>query len=271
MEKMVKKVVSSGWLGSESNSDSPGKRMIGSAMVISMFVHSLLLAAILVVKSMPQAVTIPVQKEEIKTNIVFLNDPGSGGGGGGSPMPAPPKPTEIPKHKRIELVPIVALPISEAPPPVPVLNVSIEANSASILQMNGVSPISLGTYAGGGSGGGIGSGKGDGVGPGTGGGFGDGAYAPGNGVTEPVLIYQVQPSYNPDAMRARIQGVVLLEAIVMPDGRVGKVRVIKSLDTKYGLDEEAVKAAKKWLFQPGMRQGQKVPVVIQIEMSFRLH
>ena len=271
MEEKTKKVVSSGWLGPESSSDFPDKRRIGRAMIISIFIHSLVLVAILVVKNMPQAVTVLIQREEIKANIVFMKDFGPGGGGGGSPMPAPPKPLEIPKHKMPDSIPVVSPPVSELYPPVPTLSAPIETNSANILQMSGSNPISLGTYSGGGSGGGIGKGGGDGVGEGTGGGFGDGAYAIGNGVTEPVLIYQAKPGYSPDAMRARIQGAVLLEVIVMPDGTVGKIRIIKSLDTKYGLDDEAVKAAKKWLFQPGTRLGQKVPVIIQIEMSFRLH
>jgi protein TonB len=74
-------------------------------------------------------------------------------------------------------------------------------------------------------------------------------------VTPPRLIKDAKPSYTGDAMRAQIKGVVVLEAIVERDGKVGEVRVKQSLDREYGLDEEAVKAVKRWRFVPGMKDG----------------
>ena len=56
----------------------------------------------------------------------------------------------------------------------------------------------------------------------------------------------------------------------MPDGSVGNVHIIKSLDTTFGLDQEAIATIKKWRFKPGMLRGQPVPVLIVIEMSFTL-
>jgi protein TonB len=64
--------------------------------------------------------------------------------------------------------------------------------------------------------------------------------------------------------------VVVLECVVMPDGTVGEVHVTRSLDAVFGLDQEAIKAAKQWRFVPGMKQGQPVPVLISIEMEFTL-
>ena len=75
----------------------------------------------------------------------------------------------------------------------------------------------------------------------------------------------------PDAMRAKVQGVVELEAVVGPNGVITEIRVLKSLDRAFGLDEEAIKTAKQWLFRPGRFQGQNVPVVVVIQMEFRLH
>ena len=46
----------------------------------------------------------------------------------------------------------------------------------------------------------------------------------------PSVLTEVKPSYTADAMRAKIQGVVMVEAVVLPDGGVGQVRVIRSLD-----------------------------------------
>jgi TonB family protein len=132
--------------------------------------------------------------------------------------------------------------------------------------------LGIGTNGGAGSGKGTGSGPGDGsgVGPGTGGGFGGGAYRPGNGVTQPQLIREVKPNYTADAMRAKIQGVVWLEAVVTENGSVSQVRVTRSLDPTFGLDLEAERTVKKWLFRPGTRLGQPVATLIEIEMSFTL-
>ena len=71
-------------------------------------------------------------------------------------------------------------------------------------------------------------------------------------------------------MRARIQGIVALEAIVLPDGSVGRIRVIRSLDNAFGLDDEAVTAVKQWRFAPGTLAGRPVPVLVNIELAFTL-
>ena len=71
-------------------------------------------------------------------------------------------------------------------------------------------------------------------------------------------------------MRAGIKGGVSLDVVVLADGSVGKVTVTKSLDTVYGLDAEAVKAVKRWRFDPGTKDGKAVPVLVEIEMTFTL-
>jgi protein TonB len=71
-------------------------------------------------------------------------------------------------------------------------------------------------------------------------------------------------------MRAKVQGVVRLEGIVLPDGSVGDVRVLRSLDPVFGLDEEAIKAAKQFRFAPGTRFGQPVAVIVSFEIEFTL-
>ena len=71
-------------------------------------------------------------------------------------------------------------------------------------------------------------------------------------------------------MRAKVQGTVLLECVVNPNGTVGDIHVVRSLDPTFGLDEEAIKAAREWLFKPGTRLGQPVPVLVTIELTFTL-
>ena len=92
------------------------------------------------------------------------------------------------------------------------------------------------------------------------GGTGDGPYRAGNGVLPPRVKRKVDPQYSAEAMRAKIQGTVLLEAVVQRDGRVTNVRVIRSLDQTFGLDVKAIEAARKWEFYPGTRLGEPVPV-----------
>ena len=108
---------------------------------------------------------------------------------------------------------------------------------------------------------------GDGAGPS---GFGDAHRVGWPGVTTPVLITQVKPQYTADAMRAKVQGLVMVECVVMPDGTVGDARIVRSLDPRFGLDQEAITAAKKWRFKPGLLNGTPVPVIVTIELSFTL-
>ncbi len=114
-----------------------------------------------------------------------------------------------------------------------------------------------------------GSGRGSGIGPGDGSDIGNGLH-PGNGVTSPRLLREVKPGYTGEAMRARIQGVVRLQAIVLPDGSVGNMKIVRSLDHEFGLDEEALKSVSQWRFQPGTLAGRAVPVLIEVELAFTL-
>jgi protein TonB len=92
----------------------------------------------------------------------------------------------------------------------------------------------------------------------------------GPGVTLPHVVKEVKPEYTEGAKKARIQGTVVVEAVVKTDGTVGDVKVTRLLDTEYGLDEQAVKAARQWLFEPGKKDGQAVPVSVAIELTFTL-
>jgi periplasmic protein TonB len=99
-----------------------------------------------------------------------------------------------------------------------------------------------------------------------------GAYVAGaEGVTSPVLLKEVKPRYTADAMREKLQGQVEIQVVVGGDGKVERARVIQSLDTLLGLDDAALAAAKAWVFKPGTKDGQPVPVVVNLMLEFRLH
>jgi len=98
----------------------------------------------------------------------------------------------------------------------------------------------------------------------------EGVFRAGGAVTVPKVTKEVRVGYTADAARERVQGSIALEAVVRPDGTVGEVRVVRSLDKRFGLDEEAVKALKQWQFIPGQKDGVAVPVLVEVEMSFTM-
>jgi protein TonB len=109
-----------------------------------------------------------------------------------------------------------------------------------------------------------------GVGAGPGDGIGDGPYGIGNGVTGPDLIHRTPPQYSAEAMRAKVQGVAVLSGVVGVDGTLHDIRVVRSLDAAFGLDQEAIACVRQWRFRPGTRQGKPVAVYVTIEVAFNL-
>ena len=93
-------------------------------------------------------------------------------------------------------------------------------------------------------------------------------YRPGDGVTAPVAIERPKPDYTPDALTAKVEGIVTLECVVSSDGSVREGRVTKPLFAS--LDEAALHTLSQWKFKPGTKDGKPVPVRINVEMSFSL-
>ncbi len=241
----------------------------------SVAAHVAALSLLIWIVTRPDAMNVVVKAIQPEIIWTAVPGPGGGGGGGGNRSPEPPRKAEItpPKVRAPEPKPTIV----EPPKPIPQAN--IPAVTAVAELPGAITSVPQPTLTqGSGTGGGGGTGTGTGVGPGTGSGYGDGigggtgggVYREGNGVTSPTIIKEVKPNYTGEAMNARIQGIVTLEAIVLADGSVGDVKVTRSLDQRFGLDKEAIKTVKQWRFRPGMRLGQPVAVLIQIEMSFTL-
>lgn len=95
-----------------------------------------------------------------------------------------------------------------------------------------------------------------------------GPYTIGPGISPPSVISKVDPSYSPEALEARLQGVVVLSLVVQTDGAATDLSVVRSLGL--GLDEKAMEAVQKWRFRPGAKNGQSVPVFATVELAFRL-
>jgi TonB family protein len=93
-------------------------------------------------------------------------------------------------------------------------------------------------------------------------------YKIGVGITAPKVIRKAEPNYTQEAREAKIQGSVVLSAVLEPDGRLSTIVVEKGLDP--GLDANAIEAVGTWLFKPAQKDGEPVPVHVKIEINFRL-
>jgi periplasmic protein TonB len=210
----------------------------------------------------------PLDTEAFPASLTFVRASNSGGGGGGgnrakapqTPPPSDPAPKPEP---------------AAIPPPV----MAVVTSTPTLMDIPGTvtglsAPVSL-APAGPGGGGtqpgtGAGDGKGPGFGPGSNGNTGGDDYVPGDNVTIPQLVYEKRAAYTPEAVRARIQGIVEIEAVVMADGSVARPRIIRSLDD--GLDKRALQAVMDWRFKPGRRRdtNQPVNVIVRIQLTFQL-
>ena len=95
-------------------------------------------------------------------------------------------------------------------------------------------------------------------------------YKPGDGIALPVVVKEVKPKYTPAAMEAKVQGSVWLECVVGETGDIVDVKVTKSLDREYGLDQAAIDAAGQWKFKPARKDGKPVAARITLELTFTL-
>jgi TonB family protein len=264
------------------------KRMGLSILASTGFQLLVAILLVLISRYAPTPTAAAFLPERLNNDIVWLAEPGpgGGGGGGGNKMEAPPRQAELPGKDKIT-VPVEKPPAVEPPKPkeeepdpaeqlsIPAkLLASAENSTPGIIDAGPPTPsqgAGVGGGAGTGAGSGIGPGSGSGLGPGSGGGTGGGVYQPGNGVTAPIATYVPKPQYTADAMRARIQGTVWVECVVATNGTCTDTRVVRSLDPTFGLDQEALKAARQFRFRPGIRQGEPVAVLVTIELSFSLH
>jgi TonB family protein len=89
----------------------------------------------------------------------------------------------------------------------------------------------------------------------------------GGNIRTPVKLHDVRPVYPDEAMKARITGLVILEAIIGVDGTVTEARVLRSIPM---LDAAAVDAVKQWRFEPTLLNGTPVPVIMTVTVNFAL-
>jgi len=233
----------------------------------------------------------PVVKPKLNVSNVDVSDilkapklttPAGGGGGGGSHDLIDPLKGKLPPRMKDPIVPPM-VPILEKPKLAftPAINVQKDITlpdnpqllNFGVKNSPNVQLNSNGSGGGGGMGsgygGGLGSGNGNGYGPGSGGNTGGGVYHIGGGVSAPIPIFTPEAEFSDEARRAKYQGVCLISLIVDAQGNPQNPRVVRPLGM--GLDEKALEAVRKYKFKPAMKGGTPVPVMMSIEVNFRLY
>jgi protein TonB len=89
----------------------------------------------------------------------------------------------------------------------------------------------------------------------------------GGQIKEPKKLKTVNPVYPDIAKQARVQGVVILECTISPQGKVTDVKVLRGIPL---LDAAAIDAVKQWVYTPTLLNGVPVPVIMTVTVNFRL-
>jgi periplasmic protein TonB len=89
----------------------------------------------------------------------------------------------------------------------------------------------------------------------------------GGAIKAPALVKRVEPVYPDVALMAKVGGMVILEAVVGPNGSVESVRILRSV--KF-LDQAAIDAVKQWQYSPLMLNGNATPFVLTVTLGFHV-
>jgi len=257
----------------------------GGAQTLSAGMHVMILAALLF--ALAAAPNRPLNMNGIRLDpgrvlepyLPALNPQGIGqgslgsNGGGGEQDPRP--------TRRGDLAPFSSVPLApprlnrnaqdDLPVPPAVFDVSATANVPTVTHlglpwMDGDTD-SAGPGKGHGFGSGNGTAMGDGSGSGAGDGEGHGAYA--NVVSPVTCLYCPEPGYTDEARRAKLEGTILVQVLVGPDGKAQRIEITRGLGL--GLDERAKEAIRAWRFSPALDAAKRpVPCWVTIETRFQL-
>jgi TonB family protein len=100
---------------------------------------------------------------------------------------------------------------------------------------------------------------------------GDRIYTVGeDSIVPPKCLYHPLPHYTQEARDAKVEGIIMLQAVIRKTGQITDIKVLRSIG--YGLDESAIETlSKEWKFEPGTLKGRPVDIQANIEVSFRLY
>jgi protein TonB len=89
----------------------------------------------------------------------------------------------------------------------------------------------------------------------------------GSVIVSPTLVTRVEPVYPAEALSARVQGIVIVEARIDTKGKVTDARVLRSIPL---LDQAALDAVKQWVYAPTCLNGAAIPVIAVVTVPFKL-
>jgi periplasmic protein TonB len=222
----------------------------GYTLPVSIAIHAIVLLAVVVVPLLTSE-ELPEPTSVVKA---FFVEPAA------PPPPPPPPPPPAPRQQN------QPKPMST---PVPTEN-KFQAPVETPEQVKPEEGIDLGVE--GGVPGGVEGGVPGGVVGGVVGGLPDAPPPPqavrvGGQIKEPKKLKNVNPSYPDIAKQARVQGVVILECTISPQGKVTDVKVLRGIPL---LDAAAIEAVKQWVYSPTLLNGVPVPVIMTVTVNFRL-
>jgi protein TonB len=89
----------------------------------------------------------------------------------------------------------------------------------------------------------------------------------GGNIKEPKKLKDVKPAYPDIAKQARVQGIIILECTISPQGKVTDVKVLRGIPL---LEQAAIDAVKQWVYTPTLLNGVPVPVIMTVTVNFTL-
>jgi protein TonB len=223
----------------------------GYTLPVSIAIHVVVILAVVIIPLM-SAESLPDPTSVVKA---FFVEPAA------APPPPPPPPPPAPKAQ-------VQPKMAPTPPPVQDDKFTAPINTPD--QVKPDEGIDLGVE--GGVAGGVEGGVPGGVVGGVVGGLPDAPPPPaavrvGGQIKEPKKLKNVAPAYPDIAKQARVQGVVILECTISPQGKVTDVKVLRGIPL---LDAAAIEAVKQWVYSPTLLNGVPVPVIMTVTVNFRL-
>ena len=87
-------------------------------------------------------------------------------------------------------------------------------------------------------------------------------------MTPPLLVHSIDPAYTQEALKAQIQGTVVLQTVIGVNGQITHASVLSPLPG--GLDQKALQAVQAWRYQPATMDGVMIPVLSTVDVLFRL-
>jgi periplasmic protein TonB len=222
----------------------------GYTLPVSLAVHAIVLVGVVVVPLLSSG-ELPEPTTAVKAFFVEPSAP---------PPPPPPPPPPAPR------APDRPRPVNTPAPTTPTFTAPVDVPE-EIKQDEG---IDLGVE--GGVPGGVEGGVAGGVVGGVVGGLPDAPPPPeavrvGGNIKEPKKLKETKPVYPAIARSARVQGIVILECTISPQGRVTDVKVLRGIPL---LDQAAIEAVKQWVYTPTLLNGVPVPVIMTVTVNFTL-